>query len=349
MMLTQGIAAPGRGPDPSRDAWNDMLAAFHALGGAAVNLRTAPDTGLYAIDPAQPVLLRVPDKLIFPVEDIAFHDGRITFKETTSAGGAEREFFTSYANAFSWGRDGRRQAEAFVTALDALPTEVREILATGFGMSEFLEGERDERARRWYLRSRMKGWKGKNVLIPIVEIANRGSDGLAYHAAGPDCLQLEGRVKDEVLVEQGPVDSFSQFRSTSVAQPQARAYSLPLQLVIDGRVLRIERNIAIRVARGNFQVPVMRRERDELILSHLMIGNPNFPRLSRAIFTALAGENAVPKANEVFDNILFLNRSHFLNLLRALESSEGPMVTTLRRMARYQLETIAHCIGTRDI
>ena len=54
-------------------------------------------------------------------------------------------------------------------------------------------------------------------------------------------------------------------------------------------------------------------------------------------------------ADEVFDRILHFNRMKFLKLLAALEEQEGDLVLMLRRMARFQLEAMSNCIGSREL
>jgi hypothetical protein len=52
--------------------------------------------------------------------------------------------------------------------------------------------------------------------------------------------------------------------------------------------------------------------------------------------------------DETFDRIRQDNQLLFLSLLADLESLEGPMVRTLRQMARFQLQAIAFCFGARE-
>jgi hypothetical protein len=352
MMSSIADADATASASPKQVTWEDMLAAFRALGGVAENLRigrSPQGQGLYAADPAMPVLMRIPGSLIFPIEEVAFTDGRIGINDASTAGRAEREFFHVYANSFSWGGGGRREAETYLAGLDALPVEVRQVLIAGFGMGEFLEGEREERIRRWFLRSRLKTWNGRSVLIPIMELAGRDAEGLTFRADAGGNLQIEGRVRDEILVNHGPIDAFGFFRSTGLARRQPQAFSLPLQLNIEDRKLRIDRNLSARVVRGSVHAPMVQGARDELVFSYLMIGSLNNPRLSRPIFTALAQESGISDVNDAFDKILYFNRLRFLELLAALEPYEGGMIAALRRMARHQLEAMAFCIGTRDL
>jgi hypothetical protein len=68
------------------------------------------------------------------------------------------------------------------------------------------------------------------------------------------------------------------------------------------------------------------------------------------MFRALMKESgmAEAEADEGFDHIVHYNRMRFLKLLAAVESCEGEMAVTLRKMARHQLEAMSHCIGSRD-
>jgi hypothetical protein len=43
------------------------------------------------------------------------------------------------------------------------------------------------------------------------------------------------------------------------------------------------------------------------------------------------------------------NARQFIKLLGALEAHDGEMVSLLRTMARYQLEAMNHCIGSREL
>ena len=124
---------------------DEMLSRFRALGGIATNITPGPQDrgGLFPIDASQPVMLRVPENLIVPVEDITFAGERVAIKDTAAAGESERAFFDLYANAFSWGGRGRSDAAHFIGELEALPDEVRAILTAAFGMGELLEGDRE--------------------------------------------------------------------------------------------------------------------------------------------------------------------------------------------------------------
>jgi hypothetical protein len=93
----------------------------------------------------------------------------------------------------------------------------------------------------------------------------------------------------------------------------------------------------------------MRAESGKVNLSYLIVGNAKFPRLPRAIFYDLMREARVGRAEDVFDQILFVNRTKFLALLDSLETHRGELVSRLRSMAHFQLAALAECAGARKL
>jgi hypothetical protein len=139
------------------------------------------------------------------------------------------------------------------------------------------------------------------------------------------------------------------FYTFGFVAPQTHAHSLPVRTGLEGMELTVDWNTAAQLRRGNFLVPELTRDGGKLGLSYLMIGNAKFPKLSRAIFQTLMREAGARNPDEGFDFIVHYNRKKFLNLLGALEPHEGPMIGALRAMARFQLEAMTNCIGTREL
>jgi hypothetical protein len=54
-------------------------------------------------------------------------------------------------------------------------------------------------------------------------------------------------------------------------------------------------------------------------------------------------------SDEPFELIQHANRLNFLRLAGELEGLGGPLATVLRTMCRFQLETLSHCFGARDV
>lgn len=327
-----------------------MLAAFRKLGGVIENVRLGMGPrgrGLFAIDNTQPVLLTLPDNLLFPADDVEFADGRIRLKNTASAGPREREFFENYESSFSWGAGGREQCMAFVADIDALPPEVRALLLSDFGIAKRFEGEVEERARRQFLGSRQVGWKGAAAIMPLIELANNSDEGLEYQIG--DDLKVEGMVADEVFASYGANDAFNLFFNYGYAGRTIGAFSISMKTNIGANQLVIGSDTERSTTRGNYRVPEIVREGSKIVFSHLMIGHASYPAAPRGIFRTLAREFFGENTDEIFDTIRHFNRSRFLQLQAALEPYDGPLIAELGRMARYQLEAISWSIGSADL
>jgi len=328
--------------------WEEMIEAFRALGGTADNIVQGSGTrgrGIFPIDNTKPIRLRVPENLLIPEIDVEFVEGRLKVRDSARCGKSEREFFEEYQNIFSWGGEGRSDCAAFFHLVDALPPEVLSILFA----EDRLERQPDSdhgRVERRFLQSRRIERNSEAVLMPVMELVNHGPTAPSYNTI--DGISIEGVFSEEVLVRYSLEDPFGMLLAYGFASPERVAFSLPTKQE-GARKLIIGRKINHKSKRGAFYVPDFRIDGDTIELSCMMIGNMNFPRLSKGIFCNVAREAGWPNPEEEFDMILHNNRTSFLNLLEILERHEGGMVPTIRKMVRYQLAAMSHCIGTREL
>lgn len=333
-------------PDEGSD---DILAAFRALGGVADNIRVAGGPfggGLFPIVPDQPFRLHVPKNLMFPVEEVGFAGDRMRIRAAADVPGAEREFFAKYSDALSWGGGGRQKWSALMAAFDALPNDVRALLAADFGMAGWIDDDRLVRAQRHFLQSRIFEVDGKDVVIPVLELARHDGGGLQWRIEGG--VDIDGQASGEILLSYGLHDPFSMFHRFAVASREGVAFSLPMSVQIGAIDLAVGRSFEV-VRRGNAMLPRLRDSGHGIELSFLTLGHPKFPRLPRGTFRALMKPLGIDNADEEFDRILHANWSAFLKLLAALEAHSGGLIVSLRNMAQYQLEAMSFCIGARDI
>jgi len=82
-------------------------------------------------------------------------------------------------------------------------------------------------------------------------------------------------------------------------------------------------------------------------LEFLMIGNKRHPRICKGIFYKLMRDAGFSNFEDAFETMQHANRMHFLKLIAVLEGAGGPMVDTLRRMTRFQLQAMSYCYGAR--
>ena len=100
---------------------------------------------------------------------------------------------------------------------------------------------------------------------------------------------------------------------------------------------------------GRLKLPRLAVDEGRPTLSFVTLGMKQTPRVPRSIFYRLFRDAGLPDAEEAFDMIHHQNRMQFLMLIEALEGLQQPIVRTLRDMARFQLQAMSHCYGTRDL
>jgi hypothetical protein len=329
-------------------AWEEMLAEFRVLGGTADNICLGEGVygrGLFPLDAAKPVAIRIPDNLLIDIGDAQFENGVFRVGPDTKIGIREKAFLENYVNRFAWG-GGRAEIERIFEQAQALPQELRHELRTKHFCGTWFDDAPERAVEERYLGSRCIGYKGRSVIMPIIELVNHGA-GAGYETS--DGIALAGTFPGEVFVRYSDTDSYGLFLSWGFAAEQPQAMSIVLNGDVAQTKLRIERDLGDLKPAERIWVPELRSAPDAIELTFLVIGNRQYPRLSKGIFYKIMREAGLSGFEEAFDAIQHINRMHFLDLLAALENTPGPMAQTLRRMARFQLQAMSFSVGVRAI
>jgi hypothetical protein len=341
---------PLNGPDC--EAFSTSLQAFRALGGIAENVRYghgARGRGLFAIDAARPIRVRVPRRLLFRTDAVALADGDLVLSPTSGSGEQERRFFATYQNSLSWAGGGRSEVVAFLDLLQHLPGAARSCLVDAFGLSYLLAPHPEDAILERFIRARHFDFHGESVLMPILELCNHSRHGVDFDV-GPDHVGVEGRFADgEVLLRYGIADSWQRFVQYGFVSEERSAYSLPMEVRLPAGRLVIRHDAAAGRQRNGYAVPLMTMEPGRLSLSHLLLGDRDEPHAPRSIFIAAMRQAGVGQPAIVFDKIAHFNRSAFLKLMATVEDADGTAAAAIRRLARLQLEALSCAVGAREI
>jgi len=326
--------------------WMEMVGEFRSLGGRADNLfprNGSRGRGIFALDKAKPVRLRVPENLLVPVEDVEFVDDRLKVTESSKIGVRERDFFERYQNSFSWGGGGRADCASFVEGMKSLG------LDAGAAFNA-LQGEPPTRERELveqrFLDSRCIAWKGQYVIAPLLDLVNHEQSAAGYKIT--DGIAVGGIFADEVLVHYDAQDPFGMFMCYGFASPERLAFSLPLKSE-GSRQLVIGRDINFGAKRGEIAVPEFTIEHDRVVLSCLLLGYIKYPRIPKSTFLSIMREAKWDNPEEEFERIMHQNRMKFFRLLEVLETEQGYFAATAKKAIRYQLQAMSHCYGTREL
>jgi len=329
--------------------WTEIVDEFRALGGAAENVRLDDGPlgrGVFVIDPAQPARLHVSENMLVNVSDITFENGALRVSPQAKIGARERRFVENYYARLSWGAGGRQEVERVFEQAQTLPEDLRHKLRTVHRCSSWFGEPTEEAIQQRFLQSRHIDYGGRTVLMPMTDLVN-------HNAAPPFLCQngitIEGKWDREVFVHYGDTDPYGAFEAWGFTCEERTAFSIEVLGNIGSARLHVERQLGETKAGPRQWVPRYSKRDGDGVLNFLMLGNRQYPRLCKGIFYKTMQDAGLAGYEEAFDTIQHVNRMHFLALLEALEGVNGPMVQTLRRMARYQLQALSFGFGVRMI
>jgi hypothetical protein len=326
-------------------AWQELLAEFRELGGTAENIclrEGACGRGLFPVDAAKPVTIRIPENLLAESAWAEFQDGAFRLAPEAKVSRCERSFLENYQNRLSWGAGGRRDMERTLEQAQKLPPELRDALRSEFQCGPWFADPTDRLVQELFTSSRPIGYKGRTVFMPFIELANHGAGRAIVTNGG---VELRGLFPGEVLVRYAEFDPHGVFVIWGFAADQPQAFSIALQGKVGGRPVQIGRDLGALDPAKEVWSPRFDQTETGANLEFLMIGNKRHPRASKSMFHTLMRDRGFSGLETAFETVQHTNRLHFLKLLSAVEEVEGAMALTLRRMARFQLQAMSYCYG----
>lgn len=326
-------------------AWDEMLAEFRALGGTAENIRLgegALGRGLFPVDPARPIKIHIPENLLLNIADVRFDGGVFGVAADSVFGARERAFLERYENMFSWGGGGRHEMERVFEQGQALPNHTRQILKSEFHCGDWFDDVTDKFLQQRFISTRCIHYGDHRVVMPIIELANHGY-GPTY--ATHQGVGIQGAFPGEVLVRYATFDPHGTFATWGFACEESQAFSIAIGGKVGNSLIHVHRELGALAPANTYWIPALSRDGSVARLPFLMLGNKQHPRLCKSIFYKIMRDAGFSGVEEAFDTIRHANRMHFLNLLAVIEDIDGPMVKTLRRMARFQLQALSYCYG----
>ena len=330
-------------------AWEEMLAEFRALGGVADNICQrdgAYGRGIFPIDNAKQVLIRIPERLLFDTHCVELRDGALRIKPDASIGDREKAFFATYQDFFSWGGGGSDEIARIFEQTQKLPEGLRHTLADDFNLGEWLRTPASAHVTKRFIDSRCARYGTRTVIFPLIELLNHSPTGIHYRAAVG--LELRGTASGELFGRYTDADAFGLFANWGFACAQPQAFSMALKSSRSEFPVDIGRDLRSLSTAQSFWAPSASRTGNGLNLGFLMLGNKRFPHMSKGIFYKIMREAGARNYEEAFDLIQRANFTWVSNLLGVLEKIDGDMAQTLRQVARFQLQALAFYMAVRE-
>ncbi|MFL5238325.1 MAG: hypothetical protein ACJ8EL_12115 [Rhizomicrobium sp.] len=333
----------------SESSWNDMLDEFRSVGGTAENIclkEGAFGRGLFPVDPAKAVKVHIPDSLLIDLSHAEFDENNgFHVSPAAQVGPREKAFLENYEREFSWGT-GRTDTERLLHAMHGAPTPLRQLLHTPFEAERWLAEPTPKAVQNAFFGSRVIAYKGRNVIMPIVELANHGH--LTRYSV-TDGVGLSGQFSGEILVQYEFADTWALFAKWGFASEEPFALSLPLTIQSKSASIIIRRNIGSVVSAQKPFFPEVTVSGNTVELAYMLLGSRQFPRLARGNFQQIMRDAGHPEANEPFDMIQHINRMQFFELIALSEGAAPLLRDVLRKVALSQLKAMSHNVGTREV
>jgi len=333
--------------------WDELVAAFRAIGGVAENARldSGPfGRGIFPVDQSHPVRLFAPKSIQVRTGDIQLRDGAIV----VASGRYEpnvRVFFERYQAHFGWGAGGSTQALERQREWHAVPATIGAFLRTIGALpaeTDWFAPPSPERALREYLRTRQFLHPDGHYIMPIIDLVNHSGDAPGYTIDGG--CGVEGTFAGEVFVNYASADSLAMAVTYGFAPPAPVAFSISAAIALpDGRRLLVTRAFQTAYRGSNVALPKVEAAGNDIHFEHLTLGLRAAPDVPRGLFRKLAREYAIRDADTVFDAIAHYNRTKLIALLRLLRGEQSSLARMLEEAVVHQLDTMSYAVGARAL
>ncbi len=329
--------------------FDELLSQFRSLGGVADNIVSrlgVRGRGLFAVNPARPVRVRVPTHLLVSPQWIALDDSAnliIAALHRSMLSPEAVDFFEQYQRHFGWGNGGLHTIRQHQLQLQSLPPALKHYLELLGGGDELKQPPTARYCLQKYCVNRQIRIQSESRLMPIAEMINHDADGLPYVLR--QGVQVSGTVHDEVLTRyHSQLDAFNFFINYHFVTPAPSVLSCEVTVEVPGAgMFRIARNDHLAQFTGGTRSPQVTRAAGVTHLSFVEIANQNHPLQPRQNFRALLAKWPVRSedADALFDGLVEHNQ-HVLNgLTQACRDHPGAIASSLGHIAFQQLAALA--------
>ncbi|MFT5722154.1 MAG: hypothetical protein ACI9W6_002478 [Motiliproteus sp.] len=335
----------------SFENWDELCNAFRAVGGIVdnVSLRSQnSNRSLFTCDPSKPIQIHLPTSLQVPIEDVELEGNSLSLRKGSNFSKAYKDFFRRYHQFTSWSQGGRKDIEDFFYQMQALPEPIKTVLEHKFNFKPYLNGGDDSAVLKRFIASRTIHINQQTVMMPMLELANHSASGLPYNISKG--ITISGHVESEILAFYSISDSWNKFSNYGFATPERYAFSQGYNIKNNQNSdsINVQKQIsASKKAAKELAAPLVTKKGTSVDISYIMLGDRNHPSAPKDVFDKVIKEAIGQGADEFFERLAYKNKINFLTLLAACEDHEGPMISTLRKVCRYQLEALSHCFFSK--
>lgn len=329
--------------------WHAFLDEFRSFGGRAENVmqrKGAFGFGLFPIDLSKHVDLHVPAALLVSIENVELQDGNVVIKDAQGYPEGYSEWFRRYQQTYSWGAEGRETTLKFEEGLKTLPDEIKAMLKRSGLLNpeiRFSDEDPDNELLQRFLRTRCINYKGKPMVMPIIDLVNHSSSTKTYEISD-DGIAISGIHDGEILVKYNVSDPLRRLLGYGFNAPEPLGFSIRCQFKHKDQAVIVQGGITARPMQ-----PCQTKFQDNrFIVQQPLLGSIKTPKLPRTLFLQACKDAEGIDANELFDQIQQFNTGALIRLIKELQNVEGDVAAMLLNGCLDQLAAQSNYFGQRD-
>ena len=331
------------------ERWNHLLEEFRGFGGVVNNViqrEGKHGLGLFPVNPSLPIELHVPSSLLVSVNNIKLQGNNIILNDKSLYPEGFGAWYERFQAEYSWGAEAQSSIQKLETDLSELPNNINESLRKlGLLNPERLTSSpaNIDYIFKRFVQTRRIGIKEDLFLMPIIELINHSPFKPSW-IINEQGVTVKGEHDDEILVRYSISDPLRRFIQYGFNCDEPFGFSMFTQLIHRGQKI----TISGIMSQQPLKAPKVRMHADQIIINSVLLGSSDSPRYPRHLLEETLGDYPKIKSDELFDQILLVNRIKIIQLIKELNKIKTEFSAMLQEACLMQVNMISNNIGKRS-
>src|SRR5262249_10327740 len=145
----------------------------------------------------KPIAIDIPENLIVATKDMVLSNGTPRVGPDVAVGERERAWLDRYQADVAWGNGDAGGIRQRFEMAGALPKDLRHELVTKHECGTWFLEPTEQLVLERYFQSRHLGHKGRDVVMPLIELINHGDEGAGYQST--ESISFTGTFPGEIF------------------------------------------------------------------------------------------------------------------------------------------------------
>tara|TARA_R110001606_G_scaffold395664_2_gene568504 strand:+ start:120154 stop:121158 length:1005 start_codon:yes stop_codon:yes gene_type:complete len=326
--------------------FSEMLEEFRCLGGIANNIELRKGIygyGIYPLDVNKAIKIVTPTELLIS-PNLLYLDraNQLKVKAKTGLNPNVIDFFEKYQRFFGWGNGAITELKEYHRELCHLPKIMQQYLVLfGWDYSDFDKKKPKDYLNEYFI-SRQIRIENESKIMPILDLINHSSAGIAYTA--DNAVSVEGMFKSEVLTcYHGSFDAFHFYKNYRIAAPSNIVLSCDVKINVPNiGLINITRFDSIVEKISDVIIPRILKKDTEIRMSFVQLTNDNKSASAKQVFIEQIQKFNIPQstADQIFNGLIEHNKQALTKLLDECIKNNSKIAKDIEIIALNQLALI---------